>query len=268
MSTRATRRSKIDAGQADVPVVSRTAVPNAVTEKKDYRRARPVSARTFSGRDIIDFTESINQGFSSELLNEHRQNSAKKLLIAAIESFAARGYHGTTTRDIARSAGMSPAALYVHFPSKRDLLFKLTHIMATAMLEDLRRAQARESDPVRRLVALVSSYVRCNAKMHTAVHVVTFEFDVLTEEQRSAIIDIRRQVNRIFVSCLQQGQAAGLFAFENVQIVRLSIMSMCVSVSTWFSAAGPITPEQLAEQYGQMILKMISAKGRPHAARR
>ncbi len=214
----------------------------------------------FSGEEIIAFTESINQGFSNEFASDQKRNSVKKLLVAAIESFAAKGFHGTTTRDIAKSAEMSPAALYVHFPSKRDLLFKLTVAMATAMLEDLRRAQDSESDPVRRLHALAASYARCNARMHTAVHVATYEFDVLSPEQRAAIVELRLQVNAVFVNCLLAGRAMGVFDFKNVQLIRVSIMSLCVSVSTWFSLSGPLSAEELGDLYGDLVLKMVCAR--------
>lgn len=40
---------------------------------------------------------------------------------AAADAFAAKGFHATTTRDIAGRAGLSPAGVYVHFASKEDL---------------------------------------------------------------------------------------------------------------------------------------------------
>jgi AcrR family transcriptional regulator len=56
----------------------------------------------------------------SEFFGAERNNSIRKLVIAAIECFAERGYRATTTRDIAKRAQMSPAALYVHFRSKNE----------------------------------------------------------------------------------------------------------------------------------------------------
>jgi tetracycline repressor-like protein len=43
-----------------------------------------------------------------------RPEAARRLLISALDLFARQGLHGTTTRDIAARAGMSPAALFVH----------------------------------------------------------------------------------------------------------------------------------------------------------
>jgi AcrR family transcriptional regulator len=49
-----------------------------------------------------------------------------RLLDAAIAAFAEKGSHGTTTRDVATAAGMSPAALYVHHRSKEELLYLIS----------------------------------------------------------------------------------------------------------------------------------------------
>ena len=48
-------------------------------------------------------------------------HSRRRILDTARETFAVRGYEGTTNRDIATSAGMTAAALYHYFPSKLDL---------------------------------------------------------------------------------------------------------------------------------------------------
>src|SRR5258708_316912 len=59
---------------------------------------------------------------------EIQPDAARRLLIAAVDAFAARGYHGTTTRDIADRAGLSPAGVYVHYRSKEELLYRIALI--------------------------------------------------------------------------------------------------------------------------------------------
>ncbi|HEY3905907.1 MAG TPA: helix-turn-helix domain-containing protein [Streptosporangiaceae bacterium] len=46
----------------------------------------------------------------------------QRLLTAAAEAFAERGYDGTRVADIAAAAGVSNGALYAHFGSKAELL--------------------------------------------------------------------------------------------------------------------------------------------------
>src|SRR5262247_521754 len=47
--------------------------------------------------------------------------TAARVLRAATELFAERGFHGTKVRDIAARAGANVAAGHYHFGSKRDL---------------------------------------------------------------------------------------------------------------------------------------------------
>jgi AcrR family transcriptional regulator len=43
------------------------------------------------------------------------------ILDAAVRVFAERGFHGATTRELAKAAGVSEALMFRHFPSKEDL---------------------------------------------------------------------------------------------------------------------------------------------------
>ena len=49
-------------------------------------------------------------------------NTRERLVNAAVEVFLERGYGGTRVQDIARKAGFTSGALYVHFPSRSALL--------------------------------------------------------------------------------------------------------------------------------------------------
>jgi AcrR family transcriptional regulator len=49
-------------------------------------------------------------------------DTRERLVRAAIEVFLEKGYGGTRVQDIARRAGYTPGALYVHFPSRSALL--------------------------------------------------------------------------------------------------------------------------------------------------
>jgi AcrR family transcriptional regulator len=60
-----------------------------------------------------------------------------RLLRAAADVFAARGYEGTRVADIAAAAGVSNSALYVHFGSKAELLVSSLRAHGGRILADL-----------------------------------------------------------------------------------------------------------------------------------
>ena len=61
----------------------------------------------------------------------------ERLLQAAAEVFAARGYDGTRVADIAAAAGVSNGALYAHFASKAELLVAALRTHGRRQLADL-----------------------------------------------------------------------------------------------------------------------------------
>ncbi len=46
----------------------------------------------------------------------------QRFLDVAADLFARNGYHATSIRDIARALGVTPGAIYAHFPSKAGIL--------------------------------------------------------------------------------------------------------------------------------------------------
>jgi AcrR family transcriptional regulator len=60
--------------------------------------------------------------------------------IAAISLFVKQGFHGTSVRDIAKAAGISPGGLYAHYDGKEGLF--------QAILHRYRRVFASEESPL------------------------------------------------------------------------------------------------------------------------
>lgn len=61
----------------------------------------------------------------------------ERLLQAAAEVFAERGYDGTRVADIATAAGVSNGALYAHFASKAELLVAALHTHGRRLLSQM-----------------------------------------------------------------------------------------------------------------------------------
>ncbi len=56
------------------------------------------------------------------MTNDKKLSSTDKMLLAAIDLIAEKGYNGVTTQEIAAAAGLSEKTLFRHFGSKRNML--------------------------------------------------------------------------------------------------------------------------------------------------
>jgi AcrR family transcriptional regulator len=80
------------------------------------------------------------------------------LIAAATSLFAARGFRGTTTKEIAKAAGVSEALLFKYFPTKRALYAAILAEKAnlTALVEAIDDVARKRDDE--RVFSLVASY--------------------------------------------------------------------------------------------------------------
>ncbi|MCX4510022.1 MULTISPECIES: TetR/AcrR family transcriptional regulator [Streptomyces] len=186
--------------------------------------------------------------------------AARKLLVAAVEAFAERGYHATTTRDIAGRAGMSPAALYIHYKTKEELLHRISRIGHDRALEVLSAASDGGGTPSERLAEAVSSFVRWHARRHDTARVVQYEIDALSEEHRTEIVELRRRSDAVVREILRDGVETGEFDVPDVPGTTLAVLSLCIDVARWFNVRGHRTPEEVGELYADLVLRMVSAR--------
>ncbi|WP_030752849.1 TetR/AcrR family transcriptional regulator [Streptomyces sp. NRRL F-5135] len=188
--------------------------------------------------------------------------AARKLLVAAVEAFAERGYHATTTRDIAGRAGMSPAALYIHYKTKEELLHRISRVGHDKALEILTAAADGGGTAADRLASAVRSFVRWHAEQHTTARVVQYELDALGPEHRAEIMELRRGIDAAVRRIIADGVRDGEFDVPDVPGTTLAVLSLCVDVARWFSAAGARTPDEVGALYAGLVLRMVSAADR------
>ncbi|WP_371530077.1 TetR/AcrR family transcriptional regulator [Streptomyces sp. NBC_01283] len=187
-------------------------------------------------------------------------DAARRLLVAAVEAFAERGYHATTTRDIAGRAGMSPAALYIHYKTKEELLHRISRIGHDKALRLLRDAADRPGTAAERLADAVRSFVRWHADHHTTARVVQYELDALGEEHRTEIVALRRQSDAAVRDMINDGVRDGEFDVPDVPGTTLAVLSLCIDVARWFNVAGHRTPDEVGALYADLVLRMVGAR--------
>lgn len=199
-------------------------------------------------------------GGEDVLWGEVTPDAARRLLVAAVEAFAERGYHATTTRDIAGRAGMSPAALYIHYRTKEELLHRISRIGHDKALEILQCAADGPGTAAERLAGAVRSFVRWHAERHTTARVVQYELDALDPEHRAEIVALRRRSDAVVRRVVGEGVASGEFDVPDLPGTTLAVLSLCIDVARWFNAGGDRTPDEVGALYADLVLRMVRAR--------
>jgi AcrR family transcriptional regulator len=197
----------------------------------------------------------------SQMSNVRGELTRARLLDAALRAFARTGFHGTGTRDIAEAAGMSPAAVYVHYRSKEELLFALSlsgHRQVRRVMDD---AAERSADPAERLAEVVRAFTAWHARSQVQARVVQYEMAALSAEHAAEIAGLRRGIEALMRRLVTVGRDAGVFGVTNPPMAALAIMSLGIDVARWYRPDGAWTTEQISNQYAELALDLVRWTG-------
>lgn len=191
-------------------------------------------------------------------------DTAQRLLSSATAAFAAKGFHGTTTRDIASGAGVTPGAVYVHHKSKEDLLYCISKGGHEKTLDLVRSSTGKFKDdsPADRMAALVRNLVEWQAVNHTSSRVVNFELPALSGEHLAEVLQMRHQVEEEFRSIVDDGLKQGVFNVPDANMAVVTLLSLCIDVARWYRGDGRLSAAEIGEHHSLMALRLLGADHR------
>jgi acetoacetyl-CoA synthetase len=173
-----------------------------------------------------------------------------RILAGALEAFAEKGYHGTTTRQLAERCGLSVPGVYHHYPSKQDILVDLMMVVIDELIERSRLALAEAGDdPRARFDAVVSSMLLFHMYRRKGAIVSTGEIRSLEPANRKAYIARRDEQQRMLDETIVAGVEAGAFHTPYPADAGRAIASLCVGVANWYRPDGPLGVDPLLARF-------------------
>ncbi len=172
------------------------------------------------------------------------------LLAAAAKTFAERGYHATSMRDLARISGFSLAGIYHYVESKEALLFQIQDRCFSLVLEGAERAIAKAPDAESRLRAFIRHHVTFFTAHMDEMKVLAHEEAELTGTMRGTV----RRRKKEYVGLLEEllGEIPGRHA--DPHIAAYALFGMMNWIYTWYHPTGPTPPAALAEDLASLFL--------------
>ncbi len=203
---------------------------------------------------------------SPEALEFAAGNTRSLIEETAISLFYEFGSQVTSVRDITKACGMTPGALYKHFPSKEDLLDEVVRSAHEYMLDGLERARALTagSSPLVQLAALVRVLVLFHTQHRREARVANQEFRFLAEPQRVYVLGLRRQIRGVFREVLAEGARDGSMNLpfaadaDPAAVAAVTICDMGMRVSEWYDGQRPPTATDLAELHVEYARRMVT----------
>jgi len=190
----------------------------------------------------------------------HFPAGPRRILLAAATAFAERGFHATTTRDIAAQAGLSSAALYVYFKSKEEVLYQIAASTLDFTIEVTATEADRPGPPARRLQDLVRVLTIWHTYNSQVAHVVLYQTGALSPAHLADITAKQREVGRIVRRVITDGVRSGDFDVADPGAATIAVLSLCLDVARWYTPGYRLTPQQLGDFNAAAALRLTGGQ--------
>ncbi|MBB6099023.1 AcrR family transcriptional regulator [Deinobacterium chartae] len=169
--------------------------------------------------------------------------------------FSQRGYHATSMRDLASQLGMQGGSLYAHISGKEELLVEIVGQATDQFEAALNPLRAADLSPQQKLREAVRAHIRVVTDNLESATVFFHEWQHLSPEAYAKVVARRDVVEKFYRDLLEEGIDKGVFRQDlNVKLTAIMILSVSNWVYTWYREGGPLSAEQIADQYVDMLL--------------
>ncbi len=133
----------------------------------------------------------------------------RQIVDAAVQLFIEKGFHKTTTRQIAQAAGFSIGSLYEYVSSKEDVLFLVCEAIHAEIKRGVAEALARTMEGRGTLAEVIREYFLVCHRMCDHILLIYQETQSLPQQWRKKVLENEINITGIFVSVLARLVAAG-----------------------------------------------------------
>lgn len=193
-----------------------------------------------------------------------REDKRRRIIDAAVEVFAEKGFFGAKVSEVAKRAGVADGTIYLYFESKDDILISLFEEKMDDIIQRLTQLLDGHSDPETKMRRYIAEHLELVSEQPHLMQVLTVEL----RQSARFIKEYRPQGFKRYLavigSILEEGQAQGVFRKDlDPSIFRRALFGAIDEISLeWILRAHSgeetprhLDPKRIAEQIAEFILR-------------
>jgi len=179
----------------------------------------------------------------------------ERLIAAATELFAAKGFDRVAVQEIVDRAGVTKGAMYHYFGSKDDLLHEIYGSVLRMQTERLEKIASGDGPVAERLHAAAADVIVTSIENFDQAKVYFRSADHLAEDKRLEVRAERRRYHERFRALVEEGQSTGVFREDVPADVAVHHYFGAVHhLGTWYHVDGPLSAEDIARHYADLLM--------------
>jgi len=182
-----------------------------------------------------------------EPFDREKQFASKRqaVILAAGQAFRRRGYHNASMTEIAKTLGLTKAALYYYVRNKEEVLYEC-HLMAYGAMDEILRAKHEGSTALDKLEVLYIDFV--NMLTTSGVSLLT-DVNSLSEANKTDVLIRRGKIERKIIRLVKEGQKDGSIRLGDSRLHVFFFMGALNWLNAWYDASGRLKGEDIAAHF-------------------
>ncbi|HEV2439629.1 MAG TPA: TetR/AcrR family transcriptional regulator [bacterium] len=182
-----------------------------------------------------------------------------RLLQAAMEVFAERGYHGTTVDDVVAASVTSKGAFYHYFSSKRNVFLTLMDTLAGLVEAGAEAAIAGEPSGLGKVEGALKVVLEMAEARRDLVKILLVEAVGLGPELEQKRLEIHRRFARVIQRHLDHAVADGAIPPQNTGLAAQAWLGTLNEVITLWLVTGEGRVTDRLPDLRMLLLRSIGA---------
>ena len=201
-----------------------------------------------------------------EPATRHYDEKLQQILKTSAKIFAAKGFHRTSVRDIARATKMSLAGLYYYFTTKEELLYLIQERCFVTLLQRWERATTAEMDVRTRIRLFAENHLSFFCHNMHEMKVMAHEDESLTGEYADKILVLKRRYVKIVTDLIEELQKKEGAKGLDLRVATFALFGMMNWIYTWYQPKRDLPFPQLIDQMLRIYFFGILKGGAADAA--
>lgn len=136
----------------------------------------------------------------------------EKIILAALDIGRRKGFHSTTTRDLAEASGLSIGAIYSYVQSKETLLRMILAGVGFAVENAIAPFdKGEQEDPARRLHGLIRRHIEVSDVLQRWFAFAFLEIKAFDKDAREIVLQSEMRNEKLMADAIADGIARGIF---------------------------------------------------------
>lgn len=157
----------------------------------------------------------------------------RQIVDASVELFMEKGFHKTTTRQIAKAAGISIGLLYEYIATKEDILFLVCEAIHAEMHAAVTEALDRSEKGVHPLAVAIREFFKVCHRLSDHIVLIYRETHSLPPNWRKKVLKNEEKITELYVNVLKTLIKRGELPELEESVLKMAANNISVLGHMW-----------------------------------